>query len=131
MRYLGIDYGRKRIGIAISDEDGQIAFPKETVSEQAIVRIKKIIKEEGIRKVVIGLPKMPDGRETEETHEVRAFADKLRKSVKIPVVFEDELFTTRIVRGEGMKKNQTDRSAAALILQSYLDKQNAKRVISH
>ncbi len=131
MRYLGIDYGSKRTGIAVSDEEGRIAFPQETLEAQVRQKIKKIVKEKSIGYIVVGLPRMPDGRETEETSEVRAFVLSLKKAVDLPVTFEDELLTTRIVASEGMQKNRKDESAAALILQSYLDKKNQESRIKN
>lgn len=112
------------MGIAISDEGGRMAFPKETLEAKYLSQIKKILRENNIGEIILGLPKMPDQRETEETRAVCAFAAMLGKQTTVPIVFEDELLTTRIVKGEGMGKNHKDESAAALILQSYLDKLN-------
>lgn len=121
---MGIDYGSRRVGIAISDEEGRIAFPRETITKQFRRRIKKIVKENNIGQIVVGLPKMPGGRETDETHKVRTFVLSLKKVVSAPIVFEDELLTTRIVMGEGIEKKYKDESAAALILQFFLDKKH-------
>lgn len=126
MRYLGIDYGKKRIGVAISDPEGRIGFPFSELqvfnSRLTVIEIKKIIRKEKIAKVIIGLPRSLQGQDTEQTREVRAFADKLKKAISIPVEFENEMLTTKIAKNSGVKKGYIDAAAAAIILQSYLDK---------
>lgn len=126
MRYCGIDYGSKRIGLAISDAGGRIAFPKETVVNKGLEfvfsRLKLFCASEGISHIIIGLPRGLDGKETEQTRDVRLFADALKKEIALPVDFEDEMLTTHMVEKAGVTKEHTDEAAAALILQSYLDK---------
>lgn len=127
MKYLGIDYGDIRIGIAVSDEERKIAFPLLQISNDGfgmIAReIKKIIKKEKIAKIVIGLPISLRGQETAQTIKTKNFAKKLKKTVSVPVEFENEMLTTKIA-GENSSKKSIDSSAAAIILQSYLDKMN-------
>lgn len=125
MRYLGVDYGDKRIGLATSDDEGKIAFPKVTVpnDQEAVNKIKKIVFEEEIGKIIVGLPLGLQGSETSQTKKARVFADKLHRVVAVPLEFENELLTTRLAGKMSAKKN-TDASAAALILQSYLDKKS-------
>lgn len=134
MRYLGIDYGKNKIGLALSDEDGRMAFPYSVVHnirEAADAAIR-----EGVRTVVVGLPLSATGGDSSETAAARKFAEDLEeelesihknrpgdKSGKIPIVFENELFTTKIAERH-TAKDKADASAAALILQSYLDKQH-------
>lgn len=128
MRYLGIDYGTKRIGIALSDQGGRIAFPKKVIvnrgEEKIADEIKTIVEQEKASEIVVGLPVSLDGRETEITKEVRRFAEALERSVRTPVHFENEMLTTHMVERAGVKKEHVDKAAAALILQSYLDKKN-------
>lgn len=125
MRYLGIDHGEKRVGIAISDDEGKIAFPRKTVvPKDAIKEIKSVVKKEGIGKIIIGLPLSLGNKDTEQTKIVRRFAEKLHTSLTIPVEFENEVFTTRMAENAGVKKKNADAAATAIILQSYLDKQN-------
>lgn len=128
MRYLGIDHGEKRMGIAISDPEGRIAFPKRVIFNRGNTRmmeqIRSLLQEEGISEVVVGLPISMDGGETDETRNVRRFAEELKKNTVLPIHFENEVLTTRLVEQFGVKKEHTDEAAAALILQSYLDKQN-------
>lgn len=128
MRYLGIDYGTKRIGIALSDPEGRVAFPKKTIpnrgGEWAAREIKTFAFDEKASEIILGLPISLDGRETEITSEVRRFAETLERTAGIAVHLENEMLTTRIVKQAGIEKEHTDEAAAALILQSYLDKHN-------
>lgn len=128
MRYMGIDYGKKRVGIAVSDENGRMAFPKTTIFNTGVaVVVKKIVtlcKQEHVERVVVGLPFNLDGTETEQTILTRKFARALEKSLPYPVEFEDEMLTSRVARGSGMKGGHVDAAAAALMLQSYLDKKS-------
>ncbi len=129
MRYLGIDYGSKRIGLALSDEQGTVAFPYATV--QNLSGVLKAIAKESVRGLIIGLPLSSAGEEGQEAGEVRKFAAGLVKKLKsekalrggaAPVIeFENELFTTKIAE-EHAPKDKADAAAAALILQLYLDR---------
>ena len=131
MRYLGIDYGGKRIGIALSDPGGRLAFPETVIShgntQKAAEKIKAILEKEEVSKIIVGLPLGLDGKETAESVEVRQFTEGLKKRTMLPMEFENEMFTTRMAKHPGVKKDRLDASAAAIILQSYLDKQ-VKRV---
>ena len=126
MRYLGIDYGDKRVGIAVSDPQGKIAFPKATLfnNSRLVENLKNLIGEEKISKVVVGLPLAADGSETEQGKKTRIFVENLKKVINISIYFENEMLTTRLVEGAGVKKERADESSAALILQSYLDKKS-------
>ena len=128
MRYLGIDYGSKRVGIAVSDAYGKIAFPKTTFynrgNQYLFDQLKSFIKEESTVKIIVGLPIGLDGKDSDQTKIIRKFADKLKQEIGVPVDFENEMFTSHMVVEQGVKKEHTDQAAAAVILQSYLDKQN-------
>lgn len=128
MRYLGIDYGKKRIGLALSDPEGRIGFPLMQLQvfnfRLTAKEVKKIIRKEKIAKVIIGLPRGLQGQDTEQTREVSTFASKLEKAISIPVEFESEMLTTKIAKNSGVKKGHIDAAAAAIILQSYIDKEN-------
>ena len=121
MRYLGIDYGEKRIGLALSDEEGRIAFPHGTASR--FEEVVEAVYRERVGAVVIGLPLTLSGEASEETASARSFAARLGKAVQLPIAFEDERFTSKIAERH-TPKEKADASAAALILQSYLDKQD-------
>lgn len=124
MKYLGIDYGEKRVGIAVSDPEGKIAFPKTTLFNNQWLwkNLSSLLVEEKISHIAVGLPFSADGIDTAQTVKVRNFAEELKKITNIPVDFQDELLTTRLAEKAGLQKEHTDESAAALILQSYLDK---------
>lgn len=123
MRFLGIDYGKKRIGIALSDSGGLIAFPHGTA--KTLQDIVALIKKEEPERIVIGLPIPFGGRESLQTREVRAFAARLRAAVQLPIAFENEVLTTKIARRNAVA-GKADAAAAALILQAYLDRNGQK-----
>ena len=124
MRYLGIDYGAKRIGLALSDPEERMAFPYGTVGH--VDDVMAVVKKEGVGGIFIGFPKAPKGLKSGAIEALRRFAAELGREVQLPIVFEDEMFTTKIAE-EHTVREKADAAAAALILQSYLDRQ-VKRV---
>ena len=127
MRYLGIDYGAKRIGIAVSDDNGRMAFPIGVIMNRGMIALKEIIgtvKKEHIGIVVVGVPVGLNGKETQQTKKIRLFVTVLTKKIQVPVEIENEMFTSRMAVDSGMKDSHIDASSAALILQSYLDKKS-------
>ena len=136
MRVLGIDYGLRRIGLALSDPTETIATPLDTLvrrrgKRSPLSKIESIATEKGAKHLVIGLPLNPEGNETEWSEEVRAFGVKLSKRTNLQVSFVDERMTSvraeRTVRSIGLPKNKRenkariDAAAAQLILQNWLD----------
>lgn len=129
MRYLGIDYGHKKVGLAISDKAGSFAFPYQVLpnfsQDKLIENIKDIIVKEKIDKVVIGESLDLSGEANPIQTSILRFKEELEKESGLDVVFEREFFTTweakRIIDEEQNDK-QTDARAAALILKSHLDK---------
>lgn len=124
MKILGIDYGSKRIGLAVSDEKGILARPLLTLknSQLVISQIKEICQKEDVEKVIVGLPIRLKGGESLQTKEVKDFAKKLGQLLDLLIIFESEIFTTKIAKEVSRKK--VDQRAAQIILQSFLDKQN-------
>ena len=130
---LGIDYGRARIGLAISDEIGMLAHPLETVKNtaQAMSRIAAIVKERKIDTVVVGIPKTLSGDHGIAAQEVSKFIEKLRAASPCQIVEWDERLTTaeaqRALRDAGKTTRESrayvDQIAAQMILQGYLDRQ--------
>jgi len=128
---LGLDFGRARIGVAISDELQLLAHPLETIqtNQQPAARIAEIVREKKIDHVVAGLPKRMNGQIGPAATEVLEFVEKLRAILLCPVVTWDERLTTvaahRALRTAGKKTRHTrdyvDQVAAQMILQSYLD----------
>lgn len=125
MKYLGIDYGEKKIGLSVSDENGEMAFPKkvEVGSWKFVVRnLKKIIDDEKIGAIVLGLPLGFSMQETESTKKAREFGAFLKKELSIEVFFQNEVLSTKEVKKSGSaREGMVDASSAALILQSFLD----------
>ncbi|MEK7452900.1 MAG: Holliday junction resolvase RuvX [Patescibacteria group bacterium] len=127
MRYLGIDYGDKRVGLALSDEDGILGMPFKTIQNQNLIKVlKKIIKDENVGMVIVGLPLNLNMQETGQTKKVNIFRDNLKRQINIPVEFENEFLTSVQAEKSGVGKDKIDEASAALILQSYFDKMKAK-----
>ena len=132
---LGLDFGRVRIGVAISDELQLLAHPLETIpaNDQAISRVAEIVRQRKVDDVVIGMPRQMDGQMGAAATEVLQFVEKLRSVLPCPVATWDERLTTaaahRALRDAGKKTRHTrdyvDQVAAQIILQNYLDSQAA------
>ena len=130
-RILGIDLGRARIGVAVSDELGMLAHPVETIpaSTDAARRIAEIVREKDAERVVVGLPRHMNGTVGTGATEALAFARKLQALLSCEVVTWDERLTTtaanRALRESGRKTRDSrgvvDQIAAQMILQGYLD----------
>jgi putative Holliday junction resolvase len=128
---LALDFGRARIGVAISDELQLLAHPLETISadQQPAMRVAEIVRGKKIDHVVAGMPKRMNGQLGSASAEVVEFVKKLRAILPCPVVTWDERLTTaaahRALRDAGKKTRHTrgyvDQVAAQMILQSYLD----------
>lgn len=130
---LGIDFGRVRIGLAISDELRLLAHPLETIpaNKEALKRIADIVQQRNIDKVVVGVPRHLSGQFGESANQALAFTTRLRARLKCSVEVWDERLTTvaaeRALREAGKKMRKTrhivDQVAAQMILQSYLDRE--------
>jgi putative holliday junction resolvase len=128
---LALDFGRARIGVAISDELQLLAHPLETIlaNQQPIARIKEIVRERKIDHVVAGVPRQLNGQIGIAATEVLQFVEKLRGILPCAVIAWDERLTTaaaeKLLREAGKKTRHTrgyvDQVAAQMILQSYLD----------
>jgi putative Holliday junction resolvase len=124
MKYLGIDYGTKRVGIALSDEGGSFAFPKDIVpTAGAIAYIESLLKEGDITSIIVGESLATNGQENDVVVMARSFAKKLELVTSVPIVFEREGFSSVEAHRYQTKKGSRDDSAAAVILQRFLDKQ--------
>lgn len=136
-RVLGIDYGERRVGVAISDPTATIAQPLTVLRRRAgkrppVQAIADLITLHGAEHIVVGLPLTLAGDESDWTREVRAFGEKLGERTGTGVSFADERMTSvaaeRAVRALGLKrsereqKERIDAAAAVIILQSYLDR---------
>ena len=130
-RVLGIDYGDKRIGIALSDPMQIITKPFVTLknNEEFLDELKKIINEKEVEEVVVGYPVGMKGQVTKQTEKVEVFIEKLKSTLEIEIVKIDERLSSvsaeNILRQQGVKtghnKSMIDDTSAAIILQEYLD----------
>jgi len=131
MRYLAIDYGSRRTGLAICDADETIASPLQVLqgSNRLIGRIADIAAAEEVRGLVVGLPLNMDGSEGPQAVKTRAFAERLRGQIQLPVHFQDERLSsfgaTEKLNEAGLskarRKARLDAVAAAEILRAFLD----------
>src|SRR5437762_8038647 len=129
---LALDFGRVRIGAAISDELQLLAHPLETIpaNEQALSRVTEIVRDKKVDHVVTGIPRRMNGQIGVAATEALEFVEKLRAILPCPVVTWDERLTTaaahRALRDAGKKTRHTrgyiDQVAAQMILQNYLDR---------
>lgn len=127
MRYLGLDYGAKRIGVAVSDEAGGFAFPKETIPNdaQAIEGIARMIVEAAIGAVVIGDTRAANGAENPVTFEADRFVEELGERVQIPLHRAWEAWSSIEAGRFAPDGEHDDSAAAAIILQRFLDTRKA------
>jgi putative Holliday junction resolvase len=131
---VGIDPGEARVGLAISDEAKSIAFPRETVPArggwaETAARVREALADEELVLLVVGLPLRLDGTEGEAARRARGFGEALRAELGVDVEYWDERLTTvaaerslREMGRRGSKRREVvDQSAAAILLQGYLD----------
>jgi len=134
VRSLGIDFGAKRIGLALSDPEGRIARPFEVYERRSpladVRRICLLVLEEGVEEVVLGLPLKEDGTRGASAAAVEGFLADLKSHLDLPVHLLDERYTTREAR-EALREagldarssgGKVDAVAAALILRAFLDR---------
>jgi putative Holliday junction resolvase len=149
IRILAVDYGRKRIGLALADAEAGMAQPLSTLERvnrnEDMRRLRELVREQGVKQIVVGLPLRLDGTRGEMAEEAERFALRVRKQIGVPVEMVDERLTSweaerlmeetqgRFIRREkrtGSKesknlqaKKTVDAVAAAVILKEYLDRQ--------
>jgi putative Holliday junction resolvase len=120
-RVLALDYGSARCGVAVSDPTGTLASPLPVVERPATRRgmgaLLGLVREQGVRTVVVGLPLGLSGADTDQTRETREFADRLRERLggRVDVVLHDERFTTRMAERFGGAGDEDSRAAAHLL----------------
>ncbi len=132
-RYLAIDYGLKRIGLALSDPLITFSYPFKTIpnDSNSIRELKKIIDEQGIVKIILGFPKKESGEPASISGKVIVFKEKLEKEFRLEILFRDERYTSSLAseiitmsvskKSKRKEKGLIDMGAAAIILQNYLD----------
>ena len=133
MRILALDHGTRRIGVAVSDETKTIAQPLEYIPAEPFAdfldRLKQLLTEKQVELILIGMPRNMDGSYGPATQKVKAFIDAIKPEVAVPIKTWDERLTSTManrallqgnVRRDKRKEN-VDKMAAAILLQSYLD----------
>jgi putative Holliday junction resolvase len=135
-RYIAIDFGLKRIGIAVSDPLEMFATPLATIpnDDKFWIKLKELLKPYKIKAFILGYPLKESGEKTIITEEVEKFAETLKKKFNKEVIFEDERYSSSIAeeqiletvasRKKRRDKSLIDKKAAAVILQSFLDSIN-------
>jgi putative Holliday junction resolvase len=138
MKYLGIDYGTKRIGLAKSDESGTLAFPLAVIKAGpgAASEVDALVKKEGIEKIIIGESRDFKGEANAVMEDIEQFKSDIASLTGLVVEYEAEFLSSAVAarqfegdfgRGEKPSQEKLDASAAAVILQSYLDRQKNKQ----
>ena len=130
---LGVDFGSKRTGLAISDETGTVAQPVGYVTG-GVSEVLRVSTERGAGKIVVGLPRRLDGTSSEQTERTQKFIAALKQATALPVESWDERLTTAqaervLLEGDvrrAERKEKRDQLAATILLQSYLDAQAAR-----
>ena len=149
---LAVDYGRARIGLAIADAETRMAQPLSTMERinrnEDMRRLRELVREQGVKQIVVGLPLRLDGTRGEMAEEVERFAQRVRKQIGVPVEMVDERLTSweaerlleevqgRFIHDEKLTGNKkpkyvlakmtVDAMAAAVILKEYLDGRNRR-----
>ena len=125
MKLMGIDYGSKRVGIALSDDSGTIATPYKVLlnTKELLAGVEKIVKEWKVEKIILGESRDFQGKENPIMKRIHVFKKELEETLKIPVEFKQEFLSSHQAEQLQGKNDMHDASAAAIILQSYLDSQ--------
>lgn len=139
---LGLDVGRKRIGVAGCDRSGLIAFGITTIYrknfDQDLAQIRQLVREREVQTLVVGLPYTMNGEIGTQARQVQKFAKAIAKALDLPLIYVDERLTSfqaeQLLHAEGIspsrQKDLIDRKAAAIILQQWLEDQRAS-ISSH
>ncbi|MFA6340857.1 MAG: Holliday junction resolvase RuvX [Candidatus Paceibacterota bacterium] len=129
MKYLGIDYGEKRVGMAVSDAEGKVAFPKIVLENNAdlIQKISELVKELAAEAVVIGESKDYKGEDNKINPKIISFKRDLSSVIKLPMFLEPEFMSSMQVEKTFGKTDMLDASAAAVVLQTFLDKERNRQ----
>lgn len=137
MTYLGVDYGRKRIGLALGTIYPKVFGVLQT-EDDSIEKIEAICKKEEVKKIIIGLPTRSQGEAGTLAEEIKEFAKKVYEKTAIPVFFEEEKFTSSFAAAElksaGQKvtreSGKVDQMAAAMILEQFINKEKELEKVS-
>jgi putative Holliday junction resolvase len=126
MRWLGVDPGEARVGLAISDPAGRYALPLEVVAASAAFpAIRAVAAREGVAGIVVGLARLPSGDEGDAARMARRLGERVRTALAIPVEYEDETLTSQEAERLAGRGRPSDDVAASILLQQFLDRRNA------
>ena len=124
MKLLGIDYGSKKIGVAITNAEGTMAFPRYVLQndENLLIKIEKVLEKEDVEEIVLGKSLDYKGEPNSIMEKIEEFKKDLEKKFKLKVHYEEEFLTSAEAQRLQGRNKMIDASAAALILKSYLEK---------
>lgn len=123
-KIIGIDFGTKRVGVAVSDESGSVAFPRATIQNDSrlVPTIVALVQQEHATTVVIGESRNWSGEENPVMKDVKAFVAELTKATDVAIHYEPEFYSSKEARREG-QQGSVDAQAATIILNSFITKQ--------
>lgn len=125
---LAVDYGDVRVGLAITDDDQKYALALRTIpaepNGECLEEIGRIVAEEKVEKIIVGLPLRLDGTEGTQALKTRSFGEELAKKINLPIEFLDERFTTKVSSSSAQLKGEkyVDAEAAKAILEMWLER---------
>ena len=124
MRLIGIDYGKKRVGIALTDDKGLMAFPKAVLPNDnyLVSEIAAMVKSQGVSRIIIGESKDFKMIDNPIMSQIKLFKDQLELATGVEMIYEPELLTSHQATHFQGKNAMIDASAAAIVLQSYIDR---------
>jgi putative Holliday junction resolvase len=135
-KLLGIDYGQARTGIAITDADGRMAFPRcvlrKDTRQTFLAKLCALIDTEAPQAIVVGLPLLDDGSESLSARQVRNFVQSLKRRIELPIYYMEELLSTHEAReqfretGHKAANGELDQQAAVRILESFLNEPESR-----
>ncbi len=130
-KVLALDYGDARIGIAVSDENGEYAFPRQALQNrgrrQLIEDLRSLVHAEGVERIVAGLPLTMRGERGPQAGAIQSLMCTVEEALNVPVDFEDERLTTAFAGRFRAATADADSIAAAAILESYLERKRWER----
>jgi putative Holliday junction resolvase len=129
MRYMGIDFGSKRVGVAVSDAGGVLAFPKGVYENSPLLieRLMQLIRDEGVDVIVLGESNDYKGKPNPIMKDILVFRESIENESGLRVVLEPEVLSSREAAHIQGDNHLNDASAAAIVLQGYLDRANSSR----
>lgn len=121
-KLLAIDYGAKRIGLAITDQKQNMIFPYLTLANDQFVldKLSKICQKENVAKIIVGMPIGLNSQRTGQTKETENFIELLKKEIKLEIIEEDERLTSKMA--DKLSAKNRDETAAMIVLQTYLER---------